>query len=120
MPIFDGLQRHHRLQYNRISIDQAENDLVALRRAIDMQQAVAKVNLQNSSATLESQKANMELAQSVFDVAQKKFDQGVGSNLEVINAQTALKEAQTNYFNALYDAVIAKVEYDKATGQLTK
>jgi len=93
---------------------------VALRRAIDMQQAVAKVNLQNSSATLESQKANMELAQSVFDVAQKKFDQGVGSNLEVINAQTALKEAQTNYFNALYDAVIAKVEYDKATGQLTK
>jgi hypothetical protein len=31
-----------------------------------------------------------------------------------------LKEAQTNYFNALYDAVIAKVEYDKANGAFTK
>ncbi len=116
MPIFDGLQRYHRVQYARIGIMQAENDLLMMQRTIDMQQAVAKVNLQNSAASLESQKENMNLAQSVFDVAQKKYDQGVGSNLEVINAQTALKEAQTNYFNALYEAVIAKVDYDKAMG----
>ena len=95
---------------------QAENDLLMMQRTIDMQQAVAKVNLQNSAASLESQKENMNLAQSVFDVAHKKYDQGVGSNLEVINAQTALKEAQTNYFNALYEAVIAKVDYDKSMG----
>jgi outer membrane protein TolC len=81
-----------------------------------MQRAMAKVNLQNSSASLQSQQDNMKLAQDVFDVAKKKYDQGMGTNLEVINAQTALKEAQTNYFNALYDAVIAKVEYDKANG----
>ena len=87
-----------------------------MQRTIDMQQAVTRVTLQNSSATLESQKANMDLAQNVLDVAQKKYDQGVGSNLEIISAQTALKEAQTNYFNALYEAVIAKVDYDKAMG----
>ena len=62
----------------------------------------------------------MTLAQNVFDVTNKKYDAGVGSNLEVINAQTSLKEAQTNYFNALYDAVIAKVEYDKSIGAFTK
>lgn len=116
MPIFDGLQRYHRVQYARIGIMQAENDLLMMQRTIDMQQAVTRVTLQNSSATLESQKANMDLAQSVLDVAQKKYDQGVGSNLEIISAQTALKEAQTNYFNALYEAVIAKVDYDKAMG----
>jgi outer membrane protein TolC len=116
MPIFDGLQRHNRMQYAHIGILKAENDLLMMQRTIDMQQAVARVTLQNSSATLESQKANMDLAQEVFNVAQKKYDQGVGSNIEIINAQTALKEAQTNYFNALYDAVIAKVDYDKAMG----
>lgn len=62
----------------------------------------------------------MTLAESVFDSSKKKYDAGVGSNLEVINAQTALKEAQTNYFNALYDAVIAKIDYDKASGAFTK
>ncbi len=116
MPIFDGLQRHHRIQYAKVGILKAENDLIMMQRTIDMQQAVARVTLQNTSATLSAQKGNMDLAQSVFDVAQKKYDQGVGSNLEIINAQTALKEAQTNYFNALYDAVIAKVDYDKAMG----
>lgn len=116
MPIFDGLQRYHRVQYARIGIMQAENDLLMMQRTIDMQQAVTRVTLQNSAATLDAQKANMDLAQGVLDVAQKKYDQGVGSNLEIISAQTALKEAQTNYFNALYEAVIAKVDYDKAMG----
>jgi len=116
MPIFDGMQRYHRIQTAKVGIMQAENDMLMMQRTIDMQQAVTRVTLQNSASTLESQKSNMELAQSVLDVAQKKYDQGVGSNLEIINAQTALKEAQTNYFNALYEAVIAKVDYDKAMG----
>jgi outer membrane protein TolC len=120
VPIFDGLQRHYRVEQYRVGILQAENNMLFIQRTIDMQRAVASVNLQNSSASLQSQKDNMTLAQSVFDSAKKKYDQGLGSNLEVINAQTALKEAQTNYFNALYDAVIAKVEYDKATGAFTK
>lgn len=120
MPIFDGLQRHFRAEQAKVGILQAENDLLFMQRTIDMQRAVAKVNLQNSSASLQSQQDNMKLAQDVFDVAKKKYDQGMGSNLEVINAQTALKEAQTNYFNALYDAVIAKVEYDKSNGAFTR
>jgi outer membrane protein TolC len=116
LPIFDGFQRHFRVEQAKVGILQAENDLIFMQRTIDMQRAMAKVNLQNSSASLQSQQDNMKLAQDVFDVAKKKYDQGMGTNLEVINAQTALKEAQTNYFNALYDAVIAKVEYDKANG----
>ncbi|CAN5287015.1 TolC family protein [soil metagenome] len=120
VPIFDGLQRHYRVSQAKVGILQAENNLVFMQRTIDMQRAVAKVNLQNSTASLESQKENMDLAESVFEVSKKKFNQGLGSNLEIINAQTALKEAQTNYFNALFDAVIAKVEYDKSNGVFTK
>lgn len=120
VPIFDGLQRHYRVEQFKVSILQAENNLMLMQRTIDMQRAVAKVVLQNSSASLASQKENMTLAESVFDSSKKKYDAGVGSNLEVINAQTALKEAQTNYFNALYDAVIAKIDYDKASGAFTK
>jgi outer membrane protein TolC len=119
IPIFDGFQRHYRIQQAYVGMLKAQNTLVFMQQTIDMQQAVARVNLQNSAASLESQKDNMTLAQNVFDDAKKKYDQGMGSNLEVINAQTSLKEAQTNYFNALYDAVIAKVEYDKAIGTLT-
>lgn len=120
IPIFDGLQRHYRVQQSRVEVLKAENNLLMIQRTIDMQQAVAKVTLENSAASLQSQKANMDLAQQVLDVAQKKYGAGTGTNLEVINAQTALKEAQTNYFNALYDAIVAKVDYDKSMGVFTK
>jgi outer membrane protein len=33
-----------------------------------------------------------------------------------MNAETALKEAQTNYYNALYEYFTAKVDYEKAAG----
>jgi outer membrane protein TolC len=42
----------------------------------------------------------------------------VGSNLEVVNAEASLKEAQTNYLAALYDALSAKVDLDKALGSI--
>jgi outer membrane protein TolC len=53
-------------------------------------------------------------------VSQKKYEQGVGSNLEVINAQTSLKESETNYFNAVYDMLVYKIDYLKAIGTLVK
>jgi outer membrane protein len=120
IPIFDGLQRHYRVEQAHVGMLKAQNNLVFMQQTIDMQQSVARVNLQNTAASLQSQKDNMTLAENVFTDAQKKYAQGVGSNLEVINAETSFKEAQTNYFNALYDAVIAKVEYDKSIGALTK
>jgi outer membrane protein TolC len=61
----------------------------------------------------------MELAGNVARVTRIKFEQGVGSSLEVVTAESALKEAQNNYYNALYDAMIAKVDLDKAYGLLT-
>jgi outer membrane protein TolC len=42
----------------------------------------------------------------------------MGSNLAVIEADNAFKTAQTNYFTALYEALLAKVDYEKALGIL--
>jgi outer membrane protein TolC len=53
-------------------------------------------------------------------VAQKKYEAGVGSNIEVVTAQTALLEAQTNYFVAVYEAAVSKIDYQKALGTLVK
>jgi len=60
----------------------------------------------------------MALAQTVFDQTKKKFEIGTGSNTEITQAQTDLKAAQTNYLTALYNAIIAKIDYIKATGKL--
>jgi outer membrane protein TolC len=67
---------------------------------------------------MDFQKKNIVLAETVYNQIKKKFEIGTGSNTEINTAQTELKTAQTNYIAALYDAVIAKVDYLKAVGKL--
>lgn len=118
IPVFDGLRKHNLIQKNKLQLQQLENQTSQLKNAIDMEIVQAKVNLQNSLEQLEAQKENLTLAQDVFDVTKIKYQEGVGSNLEVITAEDELQAAETNYFSALYDALIAKVDLEKALGNL--
>ncbi len=118
--LFDGLQRHNRIQQAKIAILKGENQIKNLELAAELETKMAEISYENAFVSLQTQKRNMDLAQHVFDVAQKKYEQGVGSNLEVTTAQTSLKEAQTNYYNSVYDMLVAKIDYQKAIGTLTK
>lgn len=118
MPIFTGLQRNYKNQQAKLALQKAENNIDFIKKSIDLELASSITNLQNASSSLENQKKNMIVAEDVVRVAKIKLDQGVGSNLELITAETALKEAQTNYYNALFDAMVAKIDFDKANGVL--
>ncbi len=67
---------------------------------------------------LDAQKRNMDLAKEVVRVTKIKFVSGTGPNLEVVTAEAALRESQINYYNALYDALVAKLDFDKSIGKL--
>ncbi|MGB3779278.1 MAG: TolC family protein [Tunicatimonas sp.] len=118
IPIFDGLRKHHTIQKNKLQLQQLENQAGFLKNQIDLEIVQARVNLQNNLETLEVQQENLELAEEVFEVTKIKYQAGVGSNLEVTEAQNALQSAETNYYNALYSALIARVDLKKALGTL--
>lgn len=118
--VFDGLQRHYKIQQAKISALKNQNNLKNIELAAQLEASVAGISYNNSLKSLNANQRNMVLAQHVFDVAQKKYEQGVGSNLEIVNAQTSLREAETNYYNALYEMLIYKTDYLKATGTLVK
>jgi outer membrane protein len=118
IPIFDGLSKSARIQQNRVQIRQLENQERFVEENIQLEKFQSRVNLKNSLAALEVQAENMELAKEVFRMAKIKYEEGLGSNLEVVEADSSLKEAETNYFTALYDALIAKVDLEKALGIL--
>jgi outer membrane protein len=120
VPIFSSGMRNYRIQQSRLAMLKAQSQLKFMQQTIDLDLNNARTMLTNASATLDMQKKNIELAESIYKTAKLKYEQGVGSNLEVLNAETALKEAQTNYYNALFDALISKIDYDKATGVLVK
>lgn len=120
VPIFDGLRKTYKIQQNRLQVEQLEYQKDFLKKNIDIEIESALVSLKSSLRSLDVQKENMELAQNIFDITKIKFQEGVGSNLEVTEAETSLKEAQTNYYNALFDAIVAKINLLKAQGRLHK
>ncbi|MCE3278995.1 MAG: TolC family protein [Bacteroidetes bacterium] len=120
MPVFTGFARHSRNQQAKLAVQKAENNLEMLKLSIDLELASTTATLQNAASSLEIQKKNITTAEEVYRVSKIKFESGVGSNLEMITAETTLKEAQTNYYNALFDAVVSKIDFDKANGTLIK
>lgn len=117
-PIFDGFARKARITKAKIDLQQTENQLQNLRLSIDAEVTQAKMNFATAISTLNNQKKNMQLAESVYAQTKKKYEIGTGSNMEITGAQTDLVTAQTNYIGAMYSAIIARVDYLKATGKL--
>ena len=97
---------------------QVQNQIDNLKISIDNDVTQAQNKFKSDISTVDFQKQNMQLAESVYEQTKKKYESGLASNTDITNAQTDLITAQTNYINALYDAAIAKVDYQKAIGKL--
>ncbi|HYG19997.1 MAG TPA: TolC family protein [Ohtaekwangia sp.] len=118
IPIFSGLQRTYQVQQAKLTLLKTENSFNSLRQSIDLSIQQNTTTFKNSIESLRSQEENMVLADKVARITKIKYEQGVGSNIEVIDAESSLREAQVNYYNALYDAIIAKVDLDKAFAKI--
>ncbi len=118
IPIFNGFIKQTSIQQNKIQMQQIAARKEMLMKNIDLEIEQSGITLNSSIDALEVQKQNMQLADDIYRITQIKYREGVGSNLEVMEADAALKEAQTNYFGSLYDAVIAQIELKKALGTL--
>jgi outer membrane protein TolC len=118
VPIFDGFAKRARIDKAKLELEQTRNNVEQLQASIDNDVATANLNIRSALLTIDNQKRNMQLAEQVYNTTRLKFEQGLGSNIEIYNAQAELRIAQTNYYSALYDAIIAKIDYLKATGKL--
>lgn len=118
VPIFDGFARRAKIESARLSVEKAKNNLAQQQESIDNDVAASRLSITSALQTIDVQKQNVELAEKVYNTTKLKYEQGLGSNQEIYTAQTELKVAQNNYYSALYDAIVAKIDFLKATGKL--
>lgn len=116
VPIFSGGQRYQKVKQAEFEVKKSQNDLFQAKNSINLDIENSITTYTNSLNSLESQQRNLDLANEVLRVSKIKYEQGVGSSLEVTQAQTSLKEAENNYINALYNALVSKVDTQKALG----
>lgn len=118
VPIFSGLAKNAQIKKAKIELEQTSNQLDNLKLNIDQSVEQARLKYKTAIATVDFQKNNMALAEKVYQQTKKKYEAGTGSNTEINAADVDLKAAQTNYISALYDAIIARVDYLTAIGKL--
>ncbi len=63
-----------------------------------------------------SQRRAVGQAQRGFDIASTEYREGVGSQLQITDAENALRESEFNYARAVYDYLVARTALDAALG----
>lgn len=120
VPIFSGFQKANRVAQAKLELQKSNNNLFQVKNSINLDIKNSATSFRNSIASLNNQRANLNLANEILRVSKIKYEQGVGSSIEVTQAQTSLKEAENNYINSLYDALVNKVNLDKASGKINE
>jgi outer membrane protein len=118
VPIFDGFQRRSRMEQARLKVTKLDNTITNVKQVIDLQQTITKTSLTSALINLDIQERNQQLAERVYATTKKKFEQGLGSSFEVLQADADFQLAQSNYFNALYNATVARIGYLSSLGKL--
>ncbi len=116
--LFDGLARKSKIEESRWSIEKIENTLTNVQQAIDLEQTINKESFKNAILKLDAQQRNIKLAEEVYNTTKKKYEQGLGSSFEVLQGENDLQQSQSNYFTALYEAIVAKINYQQSIGKL--
>lgn len=119
VPIFDGFQKSAKIRQSKCNLSKVQNELDNFRNAASMQVQNSRLAMEDAVRSLNLQQENLTLANEVVRVTKIKYDQGIGSNLEVLDAETSLKEAQSHFYNAVYEAIVSKIDYEVASGNLT-
>lgn len=117
-PVFDSFVKKNQIQQQKIQVYQMQNTINNLEYAIDVEVTQYHAQLLNSQDELDLQNQNYDLSKEIYRIANIKYQEGVGSNLELIDASTSLQVSESNYYNALYEAIAAKTNLLNAQGIL--
>lgn len=97
------------------AIQQRQQDL---KNKIALQVRQKWLSLQEAQKRIEVTQVGVEQANENLKVTRERYLSGLSSNTEVLDATTLKTLSDTHYYNARYDAILAKLELQYAIGKL--
>ncbi len=118
VPIFQGFRRDARIDQKRAVFRQAETQT---RLAVDQARVEVQTLLEQTDEALlraRGQRLAVSQAERGFEIARAQYGEGLGSQLELTDAEVALRQSEFNYAQAVYDYLVARAQLDQATGRV--
>lgn len=116
IPIFDGFQTTNKVEQALRSYYVVKNQEEQQKQQVALEVEQSYLNLVNAQGRIKATEAAENAAKENFDLANGRYQVGVGSIIEITDAETLYTSAQTNHINALYDYKIAEAQLTKAMG----
>lgn len=116
--LFDGFQTRYRAQQNQILVRQAEIQLEQATNGARLEVAASLRDLESARRRLATQQQTVTTAETAFTFASARLDEGVATQVDVRVASQNLDVARLNFLQAVYDALVARTAFERATGTI--
>lgn len=114
--LFDGEMTRGKIIQAQANYERAKLDVEETRRQIELDVRTAYSNFIQARELLESQKKVQQEAEEALREADVRLAAGTGTQLDVLDAQTALTQARTTQIQALHDYSVARSRLQRAVG----
>ena len=118
VPVVDGGAMKAGVEQARATLEQTNADVESLKQNITYRVRSAALSLANATDRVKSSESSVKYAEENLSLAQGRYEVGVGSQLELSDAVSALATSRYAYYQALYDAQTARANLDEALGHL--
>jgi len=114
--LFDAGSSNAKVKQADASLDKVKEQAVQVKNAAALEVRQNYLSMQEAEKRIDTNKVAVGKAEEDLVIAREKYNAGVGTNLDVIDAQLALTQAKTNEIQALYDYNVSVAKIDKAIG----
>lgn len=118
VPLYTGGRTQARIRETLVLEEKSRQDLEAARRSVAQGTRVAYFGVQSGQAQVKALEAAEASSRLALESTQLGYRVGVRVNLDVLNAQTQLFNAQRELAKARYDVLLAGLRLQQASGQL--
>jgi outer membrane protein len=117
LPLFSGMQRPARVQQKRAAVDQVAAQGRLARAQAENQLRTLMESADEARERMGAQELAIRQARRGWEIARAMNREGIGSQLQVTDAENALRESEFNYAQAVYDYLVARARLDEAAGR---
>ena len=113
VPVFQGFGQAARISQAKLESKKIEVLQIQQQQGYALQSSQSLSEFTTALNTYKSNKEGVELAEKIKNRTTIKYNEGVGSSVEVLQAQSELLSAQSNYINSIFQLLNARVTLDK-------
>lgn len=117
IPIFTGNKNVNQVRQVKNSITQLNLQRNYLEESIKLQIQSSINNVFTARERMYANEKTIAQAEKAYQISLTRYDNGMGTILELSNAELSLTQARLNYSQAIYDYLSAQAEYEKTVGR---